>query len=300
MQLIVMHRTTYRFSRPLISATQLLRLTPSIFLSQTLLDSRIDVNCNAQLRESRDGYGNGVHMLYIDEPVQELAITATARVITEDRAGLVEGLPGDLPPEVFLRPTPLTEPDQSIRQLADNIAAPAKNPLELLHALNSTLHERMTFDQSITGTGTSAAQSFQAGSGVCQDFAHIFIAAARARQIPTRYVSGHLFRRDGASIQEAGHAWAEAWVPELGWVAFDPANGICADDAYVRVAAGLDYLEAAPLAGTRRGGGTEELSVEVAVTLPPPRSQRQTQRQSQGRGGSAGQSQSQSQIKGDG
>src|SRR3546814_20969809 len=78
-------------------------------------------------------------------------------------------------------------------------------------------------------------------SGVCQDLAHVFIAAARSQGMATRYISGHLLRQDGAELQEAAHAWAEAHVPGLGWVEFDPANGICADEHYVRVAAGLDY-----------------------------------------------------------
>jgi transglutaminase-like putative cysteine protease len=63
--------------------------------------------------------------------------------------------------------------------------------------------------------------------------------------------------------QDAAHAWAEALVPDLGWVGFDPANGKCIDEAYVRVAIGLDYLDAAPIRGSRRGGGTEQLSVAV-------------------------------------
>ena len=78
--------------------------------------------------------------------------------------------------------------------------------------------------------------------GVCQDFTHVFIAAARSLAIPARDIGGHFFRSDGAVAQEAAHAWAEAFVPDLGWVAFDAANGICATDAHMRVAVGLDYL----------------------------------------------------------
>ena len=105
----------------------------------------------------------------------------------------------------------------------------------------------------------------------------MFIAAARLMGIPARYISGHLFRRDGVHAQEASHAWAEAWVGDLGWVAFDPTNGISADDAYVRVACGLDYRDAAPVAGARSGGGAENLAVEVAVS----ETQQQAQHQSQ-------------------
>ena len=115
---------------------------------------------------------------------------------------------------------------------------------------------------------------------MCQDFAHIFIAVSRRLGLPSRYVSGHLFRRDGAHVQEAGHAWAETWIDDLGWTAFDPVNGISADDAYVRVACGLDYRDAAPVAGARAGGGAEELTVEVKVSEAGRQTQARRQSQS--------------------
>src|SRR3546814_17802162 len=104
-------------------------------------------------------------------------------------------------------------------------------------------------------------------SGVCQDLAHVFIAAARSQGMAARYISGHLLRQDGAQLQEAAHAWAEAHVPGLGWVAFDHANGVCAAAPYVRVSARLDYRDAAPFAGARIGGGGETISVRPRVRL---------------------------------
>jgi transglutaminase-like putative cysteine protease len=124
------------------------------------------------------------------------------------------------------------------------------------------LAQELRFDVDATDATTTAAEALAAGHGVCQDFAHIFAAAARLLGIPARYVSGHLARAEHLQ-QDAAHAWAEALVPDLGWVAFDPANGVCADDAYVRVAIGLDYLDAAPIRGARRGGGMEQLTVAV-------------------------------------
>jgi transglutaminase-like putative cysteine protease len=94
--------------------------------------------------------------------------------------------------------------------------------------------------------------------------AHIFIAAARSLSIPARYVSGHLTRTDQVD-QEAAHAWAEAHVEGLGWVAFDPANGVSPTEAYVRIAIGLDYLGAAPVRGTVYGGGRESMTVTLSV-----------------------------------
>ena len=114
-----------------------------------------------------------------------------------------------------------------------------------MHALLDQLYDDMVHDVDPTHVATTAAEAFALKRGVCQDLSHIFIAAARGLGVPARYISGY-FRRTDTTDQDAGHAWAGAYVPDLGWVAFDPANGMCATDAYVRVAVGLDYLITAP------------------------------------------------------
>jgi transglutaminase-like putative cysteine protease len=115
-----------------------------------------------------------------------------------------------------------------------------------------------------THAETTAAEALAHGFGVCQDHAHVFISAARHAGMPARYVSGYLWDpRD--TEYEASHAWAEAYIDGLGWVGFDVANRICPTDAHIRVACGLDYLEAAPARGLRRGGGEETLEVRLRV-----------------------------------
>lgn len=277
MRLGVQYNTRYSYSAPTKRVIQLLRLTPLSFPGQNVLDWRIDIDSDARLREARDGYGNVTHMLYIDKPVKLLTVSVTGNILTEDRAGVVDGLPGDLPPQVFLRATPLTQPGLALAELAGALEAQGGTVLDTLHRLTSVIYTRMTFDTGKTVADTTALEALTARHGVCQDFAHIFIAIARLIGIPARYISGHLFRRDGAVLQEAAHAWAEAWVENLGWVAFDPSNGMCADDAYVRVACGLDYRDAAPFAGARNGGGTESLSVDVQVRSIRSQSQSQSQ-----------------------
>ena len=93
----------------------------------------------------------------------------------------------------------------------------------------------------------------------------MFLAAARAEGIPARYVSGYFLRSDSTE-QEAGHAWAEAYIEGVGWIGFDPANGVCADERHLRLAIGRDYLEAAPVRGARLGGGHETLAVDVHLS----------------------------------
>lgn len=265
MQLQVRYTTRYRYTQPARRVVQLLRVTPHSFPGQTVLDWRIDVDSDARLREQRDGYGNIVHMLYVDQPQDGLAVRVTGQVLTEDRAGVVGGLPGDLPPAAFLRGTALTAIGDALRRFIGELGQAEGSRLERLHLLSHRIHAELRFDTGATGIGTNADEAYAAGHGVCQDFTHIFIAAARGLGIPARYVSGHLFRRDEAPVQPATHAWAEAHDPELGWVAFDPTNGISADDAYVRIACGLDYHAAAPFAGTVQGGGEQRLEVTVDV-----------------------------------
>ena len=266
MRLHVDHRTDYTFSEPQRRLVQLLRMRPIDFAAQHVVHWHIDIDCDARLRPHRDGFGNHVTMLYIDGPVGEVALRVSGEVVTDDRAGVVEDAAEPLPIEVFLRNTPLSRPDQAIRTFAADIAKSKSNPLERMHVLMRRLLEEIRFEPTLDAVERDAATAFAANKGVCQDHAHIFCAAARAMGIPARYISGHLFRRDGAEQQEASHAWAEAYLPSIGWTGFDPANGISPDDAYVRIACGLDYRDAAPVAGRRIGGGSESLAVGVRVT----------------------------------
>ena len=281
MQLNVHYSTTYHYAEPTRRVIQLLRVTPESFTGQTVLDWRIDLDCDAQLREGRDGYGNVTHMLYVNRPIEALTIAVAGRVLTEDKAGVVQGLPHDLPPPVFLRETPLTAAGPALAALAEEVRGKG-GALEQLHRLAARLHKRMRFDTEATAVETRAEQAAAEGHGVCQDFAHIFIGAARRLGVPARYISGHLYRRDGAIEQSAAHAWAEGYVEHLGWTAFDPVNGISADDAYLRVACGLDYRDAAPIAGARSGGGEESMSVQVRVARTQGQAQAQSQAQAQG------------------
>jgi transglutaminase-like putative cysteine protease len=187
-------------------------------------------------------------------------------VDTQDMNGVVRNAIERFPASLYLRETSLTKADDAITAFAhEKLSTAGPDELNLLHVLLSSIKEEIIYDTDPTHATTTAAEAFALRRGVCQDLAHIFIAAARCLKIPARYIGGYLNRSDGVVNQEAGHAWAEAFVQALGWVGFDPANGMCATDAHVRVAVGLDYLGAAPVRGTRYGGGAEQLTVAVQV-----------------------------------
>lgn len=281
MRLIIRHATTYRFATPASAVIQTLRLAPRSHDGQHIVRWRLDVDRNCRLRSAEDAFGNQTHVFAVDGPLDELIVLVEGEVDTQDVNGFVRGAIERFPPALYLRGTPLTAPDGEIAAFAEGIAAKAPDVLSRLHGILDTLHEEMECDRGQADVATPAAEAFRLKRGVCQDLAHVFIVAARHLGIPARYVGGYFRSADGAAQdpgaahsgaaqdsghrQDSGHGWAEAYVPELGWVGFDPANGVCPVESHVRVAIGLDYLGAAPVRGSRYGGSGETLSVSVVV-----------------------------------
>lgn len=277
MRIRIDHETRYAYDRAARFIVQVVRLTPRSTEGQQIRDWRIETDVDAHLRRSEDAFGNIVHTLYTERPTNGLMVRVTGEAATVDTGGVLRGSPERLSPLVFLRDTPLTQADEALRDLAAEVGE--GDSLGRLHRLMSLIHDRVAFRVGSTTADHTAAAAYAQKQGVCQDHAQIFIAAARRMGVPARYVSGHLHRTDGMEHQEAAHAWAEAFVENLGWVGFDAANGVCPTEHYVRVACGLDALGASPIRGTSYGGGRETMTVALRV-----RQMQQTQQQQQRQG----------------
>jgi transglutaminase-like putative cysteine protease len=265
MRLRISHRTSYKYQPSATGVIQILRMTPGSHDGQYVAEWQIDVSSDSRLHVHQDAFGNTTHLLS-EGPTADLSINVEGLIETHDTGGVLRGTDERFPPTLFLRSTPLTEGNHAMATFSRELRSESEDDvLGFLHALMVQINEHMTFDEDPTNSGTSALEAFGLKRGVCQDYAHVFIACARSAGVPARFVSGHFMRSDGVVHQQAGHAWAEAFVQDLGWVGFDPANGICTTDAHARVAIGLDYLGAAPVRGTRYGGGMETLTVAVRV-----------------------------------
>jgi transglutaminase-like putative cysteine protease len=265
MRLRIAHRNVYRYDPPAAGVIQVLRMTPRNHDGQYVVRWRIDVSADARLATHEDAFGNITHVFSADGPFDELSVEVDGEVETQKTKGIVRGTVERFAPSLFLRDTALTQADPAMRNFAQSIRA-AKGGVVLaeLHGLLDTLHEDFTHDADDAKGAANAAEAFALKHGPSRDLAHIFIGAAHTLGIPARYVGGYFGRDDGAAAL-AGHAWAEAFVADFGWVAFDPAAGFCPTDAHVRVAVGLDSLGAAPVRGKRHGPSAE--SLEVAITV---------------------------------
>lgn len=276
MLISIRHVTRYTYPEPAAYSVQSLRLQPPSFRGQKVLRWSVKTSAPGTPLRFVDGFGNAVELIAINAPHRELVIEASGEVETENFSGVVRDLPAGAPPRVFLKETQQTLPDAAISALAKAVAS--KDLLAALHALAEQIGETVAYEKGMTNAHTCAAEALAAGKGVCQDHAHIFIAAARCLRMPARYVTGYL-AADTEEEAEAHHAWAEAWIEGLGWVGFDVANNLCPTDSYVRLTTGLDAASAAPITGSRRGGGEEILTVTVVAHRKSPPTQSQSQSQ---------------------
>ena len=197
MRMRISHQTSYRYEPPATSVIQMLRLTPRNHDGQYVVRWRIDVSTDCRLDQHEDAFGNITHAFTADGPFSELAVQVEGEVETQDTQGVVRGAVERFPPSLFLRETALTAPTRIAAFAAACRDDADGKVLGLLHLMLERLHRDISFDTDPTHAATTAAEAFALKRGVCQDLAHIFIAAARSLGIPARYVGGYFLRNDG-------------------------------------------------------------------------------------------------------
>ncbi|MEI7347243.1 transglutaminase family protein [Dickeya chrysanthemi] len=262
MKLTINHLTHYRYDEEVKFSTQYLRLTPQSSARQRIREWKLTLPTSAVA--TTDAYGNLMHVLTLDSPHHDIVIHAQGVVeIADNVEDLSEESGESLSPLVFLRGTELTEADEPIREFARRYYREA-DPAGSLETLMAELRLKMPYTPGATQVHDTAAAAFAKGKGVCQDHTHVFLACCRSLRIPARYVSGYVYSRDTEHV--AMHAWAEAWLNER-WYSFDITNNTRRLNQHLRLAVGMDYLDACPVRGSRLGGGCEEMFSEAEVSL---------------------------------
>lgn len=261
MLITIRHRLSLTLGPGIVRSAQHVLLTPQTGPTQVVREWAIDMPGMAGAASFIDGFGNRAHLVTQLRPEAELVVAVSGVVETMDRNGVIGKVPGEPPPALYRRPTALAKAAGAITSKFRTVPRDGQDRIALLHALMARVGEvvgeaEQTQGQSQDGQAQSQGEAARPPAA---DFAHAFIGAARALEIPARYVTGYVA---GHSGEAAWHAWTEAWDDGLGWIGFDPMLGYCPTDRHVRVATGLDASTVPPVRGVPAiGAPAVELSV---------------------------------------
>ncbi|ALR21569.1 transglutaminase family protein [Sphingobium baderi] len=263
MKLLIRHQTVYRYAQLAGRVAMRLKLMPVDTPQQKVREWRVSINDEPVTGFHLNGNGEKEGVWICHGQIDHVTVVAEGLAETTETHGVLGWPSGQVDPRYFLRDTPLTRASDGIRDLALSVAQQGA-PLDQLHALSAAIREAVSYRSGVTAADTAAAEAFALGAGVCQDHAQIFIAGARALGMPARYVSGYLLAEEDHALHET-HGWAEALVPDLGWVGFDPSNQVCVTESYLRVASGLDADAAAPIRGSVTLTGDMWIDADVRI-----------------------------------
>ena len=264
MKLEIVHSTVYRYTGPIAETVMEVRLRPMDGAGQRCLEFDLEVSSGIQAGSYRDGYGNNVHYFNLVRPHTRLSVASRSVVET---ASDFDPDPGEDLVHDFLRFRSPVKDVPGIRELAKRfpIAHPASGAATeaALDDLTLAISREFAYDRAVTNVYSAVDEVLALRAGVCQDFAHLFIAVARAMGVPARYVSGYIHLAGDKGATTASHAWAEGWVPGHGWVGYDATRPVRAAERHVRLAVGRDYSDAAPTRGVYVGSAAGTMQVRV-------------------------------------
>jgi transglutaminase-like putative cysteine protease len=257
MKLTIEHTTHYQYEKSVRQSIQYLRLTPKDSKHQKIVNWQLTAPGN--ITETTDAYGNILHVMTLDEPHDDICIKVKGEVeiIQKD----LEDADRLISPYAYLRTTELTKADHAIKLFSDEFVKRTAT-LSGLSDMMKNLLILMPYSPGSTKVYDSAAVAFEKNNGVCQDHTHVFLSACRHNDLPARYVSGYIYTPDINHV--ASHAWAEVWLDGQ-WHTFDVTNGLTSPDQHIKLAVGLDYLDACPVRGVRTGGGDESMLAVAKV-----------------------------------
>jgi transglutaminase-like putative cysteine protease len=282
----IRHLTKFLYSNPISESMMETRMHPRSDQNQRCLTFHLSVSPRCRVFSYRDHLANHVHHFDIPGQHPQLVIVAESLVEVQPPAHVPSFLAPDAWFELdalveqgdyweMLLPSEFATPTDLLEELAVKLDVRRRDdPLMVLHQLNQQIYEYFDYKPRSTKVDSPIDLALGSQAGVCQDFAHIMTALVRSKlRIPCRYVSGYLYHGESdhdRSLHSATHAWIEAFLPQLGWVGFDPTNWLVARDRHVRTAIGRDYADVPPTRGMFRGQAASELTVAVRVTPSEP------------------------------
>jgi transglutaminase-like putative cysteine protease len=277
----LIHDTTYDYANPVVLGTHFMHLLPRERPGQVIREAQLDISPQPDNRRNEvDHFGNFTTTVSMTAPHKKfvVSLSATVDVLQPAPPAAEFTPPWEQIAEVAMQRTetaefcllsPLAGPSAEIFAYAAESFPVGQPILAGLLDINRRLYADLKYRSGVTTTATTAAQVLKTRTGVCQDYAHLMIAALRSLGLPARYVSGYLrtlplageTKRRGA---DQSHAWVSAWAGDaIGWIDFDPTNNLLVSDEHVTLAWGRDFQDVSPLRGIILGGGRHTLRVNV-------------------------------------
>ena len=241
MEISIEHTTNYEYLKPISGLIQSTKLYPTEHNGLKIIKWSVERDASEKSKIYQDAEGNNIQNFTNKNKVKNIKFKVKGRVETFDTKGIYFSSTDKLDPLVYLRDTQLTNYDNEIKELANEALSSSSNDdLETAHVLLKLVAERVEYKPLTTSQETSAIVAYKQKKGVCQDQAHIMIAAARSIGIPARYINGYMHNNSHSSEYQSTHAWAEFYITNLGWVGFDSTNNCSPDERYIKVSCGLD------------------------------------------------------------
>ena len=280
----VRHTTRFAYGTPISESVMEVRMQPRSDGAQRCLNFSLTTTPGARILMYQDHDGNVVHHFNIPAKHDRLTLTADALVECEAPPPLphrlgpgawqqIESMASTGEYWEYLSPSTFARPTESLLEFARALRLERGNdPFVTLRRLMAEIYKRFEYNQASTQVDSPIDEALEKKAGVCQDFAHIFIALVRSLGVPARYVSGYLFHQigqRGAPVEGASHAWVEVLLPQLGWVGLDPTNNLLAEDRHIRVAIGRDYADVPPTRGVYKGLSVVRSELAVSVSVGP-------------------------------
>jgi len=277
----VTHTTNYTYEAPVSQCLNEVHLTPRVFDLQHLRKTAITVDPRpAFLHHRKDYFGNDVSMFAVLDKHERLVATAQSivEVVAREKdpesslsweaaRDVLEKGADDvlLNASEFIYSSPYVPWLPELGNYARKTFAAERPLLDAVKELSHRIHKEFTYDPKFTSIDSPLADVLRKRRGVCQDYAHAMIGALRSLRLAARYVSGYV--RSGGKFQgaQASHAWVSVFIPDVGWLDFDPTNDMMPSDTHVTLAWGRDYGDVTPVKGITLGGGGQVVAVEVYV-----------------------------------